>query len=48
MYVFVACLHMHDLCHVYVSVIRDLTSLCDTAACLDVKVMVMLWKTVSR
>ena len=36
---------VHDVC---VSVFRDLTAICDTAACLDVKIMVMLWKTVSR
>ena len=35
-------------CAVYVSVVRGLTALCDTAACLDIKIMVMLWKTVSR
>jgi len=32
----------------YVLVIRDLTMLCDTAACLDIKIMIMLWKTISR
>jgi len=35
-------------CDVHVSVFRDLTAICDTAASLDIKIMVMLWKTVSR
>jgi len=35
-------------CDVRVSVFRDLTAICDTAASLDIKIMVMLWKTVSR
>ena len=41
-------LYIICMCDVRVSVFRDLTAICDTAACLDVKIMVVLWKTISR